>query len=168
MRTLTASLLAALLITGTAATARADPSEPPGTPGAPLSLSPDLLALFRAEMRELLVGTQTIAAALPTGAWDSIVMTSHEMKASYVLEKNLNPPLEKELAALPERFRDLDRNFHARTDKLAEAAMRRDAEAVTYQFSRLLESCVTCHSAFAQARFPTLVTPSPAEHAHQQ
>lgn len=131
-----------------------------------LALSPALRELFRAEMRELQGATQAIAAALPVGDWERIAATSHQMQASYILERKLTPAQKKELAALPERFLELDEAFHARAGKLAEAAQRRDPESVTFHYGRLLEACVGCHGAYAQTRFPALGAPAPDRHHH--
>lgn len=141
-------------------------SAEPASAGTPLSLSPPVLELFRAEMRELLAGSQSIAAALPVGEWERIVETSHAMKASYILDKKLSPAKRKELSALPEQFLELDAAFHARTGKLAEAAAARDAEAITFHYGRLLEACVGCHVVYAPERFPALATPASAPHHH--
>jgi hypothetical protein len=48
----------------------------------------------------------------------------------------------------------LDEDFHLRANNLKRAAMAHDAGAATFQFSRLLEACTTCHTRFAQTRFP--------------
>ena len=133
----------------------------------PLSMSPDLLELYRAEMRQLLVGTQAIAVALPTGDWERIIATSRQMQESYVLERELTEAQVKEIAGLPESFRHLDQEFHARTERLAAAAAAKDAEAAAYQFSRLLENCAVCHASFAQGRFPTFPS-QPDEAAHHE
>lgn len=137
-----------------------------GDPASPPTLSPGLLDLFRAEMRELLNGSQAIAAALPLGDWARIAETARRMQASYVLEQKLTAAQRKELGALPERFLALDADFHARTQKLADAALRHDAEAVAFHYGRLLEGCVSCHAAYAPARFPTLAAPRAEPHAH--
>lgn len=152
-----------------AAASAAPPAEaPPHRPSAnsALAMSPALLELFRSEMRELQSGTQAIAAALPAGDWDGIVKASRQMKQSYILEKKLTPAQRKELGALPERFRDLDAEFHARADRLAAAAASHDPELVSFQYSRVLETCTSCHAAFAPARFPGLGARSPASHQH--
>lgn len=155
-----------LLFLATACSASAAPPASADRASAALALSPALLDLFRAEMRELLVGTQAIASALPAGDWDGIVATSRQMKASYVLEKKLTPAQEKELAALPGRFKELDQGFHARAGRLADAAIKRDYEAVAFHYSRLLETCAACHASFAPARFPTFGTPPAPDHHH--
>lgn len=155
MQALKALLLGAFLLSVSTSGSSAASTEPTNS----VSLSPGLLELFRAEMRELLLGTQTIAAALPIGDWDRVVATSRQMKASYILEKKLTPAQEKELTALPDGFKHLDQSFHARTEKLAEAALRRDSEAAAYHYSRLIEACAACHASFAPTRFPGLTVP---------
>lgn len=129
-----------------------------------LSMSADLLELYRAEMRQLLLGTQAIALALPTGDWEGIIATSRQMQESYVLEGELTDAQVREIAGFPESFQELDQAFHARTERLAAAAAGKDAESAAYQFSRLLETCAVCHSRFAQERFPTFPSTPRGEH----
>ena len=131
-----------------------------------LAMSPDLLELYRAEMRQLLVGTQAIALALPTGDWEHIIATSRQMQESYVLEGELTEAQVREIAGLPGSFQDLDQAFHARTEKLAAAAANQDAEAAAYQFFRLLETCAVCHTRFAQERFPSFPSEPGGEPHH--
>lgn len=127
-------------------------------PSATLQLSPDLRQLFQAEMRELLVGTRTIAESLPVANWESIATSAAAMRDSYVLEKKLTKAQEAELAKLPGQFRVIDQAFHLRADKLVAAANARDAEAVSFQLSRLLDTCVSCHSSYAASQFPNFTT----------
>lgn len=119
-----------------------------------LSMSPELLELFRAEMRELLGASQAISMALPVGDWAHIAATSEKMRMSYILEKKLTEAQREELDNLPERFKRLDEQFHLRTEKLAHAASEKDAELTVFYFARLLEDCAGCHAAYAQQRFP--------------
>ena len=155
-------LLTLSVTAGTATVAQ----EASHAPEQALSMSPELLELYRAEMRELLVATQAVAMAIPIGGWDSIIATSHKMRDSYVLEGQLSDSQKAEIAALPEHFQSLDHDFHARTDKLAAAAEAKDAEAAAYQFSRLLEACAVCHTQYARARFPTFPAAPETEHHH--
>lgn len=166
MEGIKALVLASVVVLLPASGAPAAPPERAPADRAPLALSPALLELFRAEMRELLAGTQAVAAALPAGDWEGIAATSRQMKASYVLEKKLTPAQGKELAALPGRFLELDAAFHARTEKLAEAALGRDPEAVAFHYGRLLEACAGCHASYAQARFPAFGASPPGAHRH--
>ena len=110
------------------------------------------------EMLALLTGTQTIAASLPMADWRVIADTSARMRHSYVLEKKLTQAQEEELSRLPSQFKSLDEAFHLRAEKLERAAVTRDAEAVAFQFSRLLEECTECHAKFAQGKFPAFGT----------
>lgn len=161
--------LACVSLFSLAGTAAAPPATAPAhrpAAAAALAMSPALVELFRTEMRELQSGTQVIAAALPAGDWDGIVKASRQMKQSYVLEKKLTSAQRKELGALPERFRDLDAEFHARSDRLGAAAASHDPELVAFQYSRLLETCTSCHAAFAPARFPGLAARATESHRH--
>ena len=119
-----------------------------------LSMSPELLELFRAEMRELLGASQAISMALPVGDWAQIAATSEKMRMSYILERKLTEAQKEELGSLPERFKRLDQQFHLRTEKLAHAASEKDVELTAFYFARLLEDCAACHAAHAQQRFP--------------
>lgn len=147
------------------ATPSALPAQPPASvPG--LKLSPDLQQLFQAEMRELLVGTQKIAGSLPIADWDGIASSALAMRDSYVLEKKLTTAQRHDLEKLPEQFKLLDEAFHLRAEKLAHAAQAKDAEGVSFQFSRLLDTCVACHSTFAQPQFPNFRSAAGADHRH--
>ena len=139
---------------------------PPGS-GDDLGLSSDLRGLLQAEMREVTAASQALVVALASGDWKAIIAISEQIDASYVMAKNLTDLQKHELEEkLPDRFRELDRDFHARAVKLGIAATMRDPEAVAFQYSRLLESCATCHAAFAGSRFPGFSTKAPEAHHH--
>lgn len=148
---LPALLVAALLTLGSVAPVRA---EHPAAGAEEFSLSPGLLDLLRAEMRELQGAVQAVGEALPAGDWTRIASTGEKMHGSYILTQQLTAAQREELAGLPERFRRLDEEFHARAEKLAHAASARDAELTAYYFSGLLEDCAVCHAAYAGQRFP--------------
>jgi cytochrome c556 len=132
-----------------------------------LTLSPDLLNLLRAEMTEIAGGAQGIALSLAIANWISIQETSEKIRASYIMEKKLTAAQAKELErALPEHFKQLDRDFHQRAEKLGEAAAGHDAELVAFQYSRLIESCTHCHVAYAKSRFPEFTSPDEPDHHH--
>jgi len=87
-------------------------AEPPA-PHQDIKLSPDLLNLLRAEMREIAGGIQGIALSLATANWTSIQETSTKIRASYIMEKKLTAAQTEELEqALPENFKQLDAEFH--------------------------------------------------------
>ena len=88
------------------------------------------------------------------------------MRNSYVLEKKLTPTQKHDLEKLPERFKAFDEAFHHRAAKLAQAAKAKDAQAVSFHFSRLLDTCVACHSTYAKSKFPNFRSDGGVEHRH--
>ena len=130
-------------------------AEEPHVPPQDVKLSPDLLTLLRAEMHEIAGGVQGIVLSLATADWKAIQETSMKIRASYIMEKKLTPSQAKELEqVLPEEFKQLDAEFHQRAERLGLAAAARDPELVAFQYSRLVESCALCHSAYARSLFP--------------
>lgn len=120
-----------------------------------LKLSPELLKLLRAEMGEIAGGVQGIALSLAIADWRPIQETSEKIRASYIMEKKLTAAQARELEqALPEHFKQLDSEFHHRAEMLGQAAAVHDPETVLFHYSRLIESCTCCHSAYARSRFP--------------
>jgi cytochrome c556 len=141
-------------------------AEPPDS-SQEISLSPGVRELLLAEMREIAAGVQSVATALALGDWKSIADTSARIRASYILEKQLTPAQAEELErALPQDFKRLDAEFHARAEQLGSAALAHDAERVAFQYSRLLENCAACHAAFARTRFPGFAPPPAESHPH--
>jgi hypothetical protein len=131
----------------------------------PIQLSPALLDLLKSEMREIAGGVQMIAVSLATADWKTVQETSTKIKASYIMEKRLTPAQAEELEkALPEHFKQLDAEFHHRAEKLAAAASAHDSELATFHYSRLVESCTQCHSAYATKRFPGFSAPASQGH----
>lgn len=132
-----------------------------------VNLSPDLLNLLREEMRAIASGVQGVAFSLATADWKSIQATGAKIRASYIMEKKLTPAQADELEkALPEQFKKLDAEFHQRAEKLGAAAAAHDTELVAFHFSRLIESCAHCHSAYAIKRFPGFSFQTPLDHHH--
>lgn len=130
-------------------------------------LSPELLELLRAEMREISVGVQGIAPAVATADWLSIQSTSEKIRASYILKQKLTPAQAAALGqALPSQFKQLDVDFHRRAGLVAAAAAAHNAELVIFHYSRMLENCTACHSAFAKSRFPQFSPSSENAHHH--
>jgi cytochrome c556 len=142
-------------------------AQEPGTPSQGVRLSPALLDLLRAEMREIAGGVQGIALSLAAGDWKAIQDTSAKIRASYIMEKKLTPAQARELEqALPEHFKHIDAEFHERAEKLGAAAAAHDPGIVAFQYSRLVESCALCHAAFARSRFPGFGPPAQPGHQH--
>lgn len=118
-------------------------------------LSEDLRTLLQQEMREVAGASQAIVMSFVSGDWESIGRVSEQIRASYVMERNLSDSQMQELEdKLPDRFKWLDMDFHARAHKLGLAAASEYPEIVAYHYYRLLETCATCHAAYAKSRFP--------------
>ncbi len=132
-----------------------------------LSMSPELAALLKAEMGELSEGIRTLSLSLATADWDVVEETSGEMHESYIMKKSLTPALAAELKQkLPPAFKQLDAEFHARALKLQHAAEARDFELSAFHFSKLVESCASCHAAYAAERFPGFNQHPQERHEH--
>ena len=136
-------------------------------PQAPLKLPPDLLALLQAEMREITGGVQKIPVAIAQADWETLSQTSESIRSSYIMAKALTKEqIEVLESSLPERFKQIDSEFHNRAGKLALAAQARDFELASYHYSRLIESCAQCHSLYAPARFPAFGPVEEQGHQH--
>lgn len=88
---------------------------------------------------------EQLAGAIARGDWEAIGTLAPAL--AYRDPATRDGPL-------PMQWRQLDGDFRARIEKLKAAAGARDPVLVIYQFSRLLEGCTSCHSAFADERFP--------------
>ena len=120
-----------------------------------LALPPDLVGLLQAEMREITIGVQKIPVAIAQADWDLLLTTSESIQSSYIMAKALTPEQVHVLeSSLPNRFKQIDSEFHERAGNLAQAAKTRDFELASYHYSRLIESCARCHSLYAKVRFP--------------
>ena len=132
-----------------------------------INFSTELLALIRAEMLEIAGGIQTISLSIAVADWDTIQKTSIKLRDSYIMDQNLSTQQAQELKEiLPENFKLLDAEFHQRADKLGIAAQNKDPEMVAFHYSRLVENCIHCHSAYARTRFPGFDISVAQEHIH--
>ena len=132
-----------------------------------LNLSLDTMALLQEEMRELLLASQSMAISIVSGDWASIQHLSRKIRDSYVMARNLTDTQKQELAdKLPERFKQLDSEFHARAGRLESAAINKDAELTVFHYYRLLEACTVCHAEYAASRFPGFDSSGSDGHEH--
>jgi len=140
--------------------------EPAGSSG-DLQLSEELRGLLQAEMAEIASASQALALSYVTGDWESVQRIAEQIRASYVMEKGLSDSQKHELEEkLPDHFKHLDAEFHARAEKLGQAAAAKDRELTAFHYYRMLETCANCHAAFAKSRFPGFTTETPEKHHH--
>ncbi len=130
-------------------------------------LAPKLQKLFAEEMVAILQASQQIIAALMAGDHAMVAKNAQAIHDSFILDKNLTAPDRKALeTAVPPAFLELDGAFHQMAAKLAEAARRKDLDLQHYYFSRMLESCQTCHAKYATDKFPAFGGKAPVMHSH--
>jgi|SRR5690554_670333 len=130
------------------------------------SLSPELRVLLIQEMVSIQQGMQDIIPAFASGNLSAIEKIAAQMKNSYILEQKLSDKQKHELhEKLSQAFIAKDQEFHKYAGMLEHVSQKKHTELVGFYYSKLLESCVSCHSAHATHRFPAL-TVSAEESAH--
>lgn len=121
------------------------------------NLSPALRALLAKEMQALQRGMLAAIPAFVSGNLAEVEEIGRSMKNSYILKQSLTREQMHELhSKLPAGFIKMDQEFHYFAGMLAHAANRRKLELVNFYFSKLTESCVSCHSEYATHKFPGL------------
>lgn len=144
-------LFCGLLAIGGVGSVTADPVS------GPLEGEPRLRLLLQQEMQALQDAMGTISQALPQGEWRIVAETAGQVHDSFIFQQQLSASDRKTLhKTLPEGFIRQDKAFHQQAKKLQHAAELRDAELSLFYYSKMVESCVTCHSRFATHRFPSL------------
>lgn len=132
------------------------------------SLSPELRNLLLNEMREIQKGMMSIIPAYASGDWSEIEDISLKMKRSYILKQSISKEQINELhSSLPAEFIELDQQFHYFAGMLSHAAKNRKQELVGFYFSKLSESCASCHSRYATHKFKGFIEPmETSAHSH--
>ena len=132
------------------------------------ALSSDLRDLLAREMQALQSGMTSIIPAYVSGNWEEIEMTARKMKDSYILKQSLTESQIKELhSLLPPAFIEKDQEFHYLAGMLEHVAKNKNRELINFYFSKMNESCASCHTQFATHRFPALSSNNEeAEHSH--
>ncbi|NOZ54678.1 MAG: hypothetical protein GXP08_16340 [Gammaproteobacteria bacterium] len=132
------------------------------------SLSPKLRGLLAKEMQALQNGMQSIIPAYVSGNWNEIAQIADKMQGSYILKQSLSDDQKKELhTSLSSSFLKLDQQFHYLSGMLKHVAKNKKTELIGFYFSKLSETCVSCHTQFATHRFPALEPKEPmTEHSH--
>jgi hypothetical protein len=132
-----------------------------------VELSPDLLALLNQEMGLIQQGVMDMVPAMAAGEWDKVSALGLKIKKSFILKQKLTDAQKKELhRVLPEQFIEMDMDFHKSAGMLAHAAEMRNADVVNFYFYKMNSACVSCHSRYAQERFPGLTNEDKEGHHH--
>lgn len=121
------------------------------------SLSPEVRSLLNKEMIALQGGMQQIIPRMAAGETEQVATIAAKIKHSYILSQALTRKQKHELhTKLPSGFLTLDQAFHRYAGKLQHAAIENNNELMAFYYYKMTEACVTCHSAYAQHRFPKL------------
>ena len=130
------------------------------------NLSTELRGLLSKEMLALQDGMMAIIPAYASGDWHQISHIALKMKNSYILKQSLSTSQVHELhSTLHESFLKNDQKFHYLAGMLSHAADVQKPELIGFYYAELMRSCVSCHSQFAQHRFPALA-PKPVTGSH--
>ena len=131
------------------------------------SLSPELRALLVKEMQALQKAMMAVIPAYVSGNWKEIEAIASKMEGSYILKQSITDKQVEELhRLLPESFITLDQEFHYYAGMLSHVASKGKSELVGFYFSKLNESCVSCHSQYATHRFPAFIEKADKKHSH--
>jgi hypothetical protein len=118
-------------------------------------------------MKALQGGMMSIIPAYISGNWSDIETTAEKIKSSYILKQSLTKSQKKELhSTLPPEFISKDQEFHYLAGMLEHAAKSKKSELINFYFSKMTESCVSCHAVFATHKFPALEPTKKDGHAH--
>ncbi len=132
------------------------------------SLSPELRALLKQEMLAIQEGMKNIVPAFASGNLKEVSGIAGKISKSFILKQKITDTQKHELhQKLPKAFILKDKEFHKYAGMLEHVSEKGHTELVGFYYSKLLESCIGCHSEHASHRFPTLINePAKGTHHH--
>lgn len=131
-------------------------------------LSPELRVLLKQEMNAIQEAMQKIVPAFVSGNYDEVSELAGKISKSFIMKQKITEPQKHELhEKLSKNFISKDQQFHKYAGMLEHVSEKRHTELVGFYYSKLLESCVGCHSEHATHQFPKLANEAPKhEHHH--
>jgi hypothetical protein len=132
------------------------------------SLSPELRVLLKQEMLAIQDGMKNIVPAFASGNLKEVSDIAGKINRSFILKQKITDSQKHELhKKLSKGFILKDEQFHQYAGMLEHVSKERHIELVGFYYSKLLESCIGCHSEYANFRFPSLNNePAKEEHHH--
>ena len=122
------------------------------------SLSPELRTLLKQEMRAIQDSMKNIVPAFASGNLSEVSEIAGAINRSFILKQNITDAQKHELhEKLPKDFIQKDQQFHKYAGMLEHVSKENHTELVSFYYSKLLESCVGCHSEYAKHRFPAFI-----------
>ncbi|MDT3707784.1 MAG: hypothetical protein ROZ09_13255 [Thiobacillus sp.] len=130
-------------------------------------LTPRLKQMLSEEMLSVKQASKQILDGLIVGDHSLVATQAQQIHDSFILARALTEQDKKDLTkAAPPEFLALDGQFHVTAKKLSEAALHKDYELQRFYYSRLVDSCQTCHTQFATDKFPAFSGAQPEGHSH--
>ncbi len=130
-------------------------------------LTSRLKQMLSDEMLSVRQAAQQILNGLIVGDHSLVATQAQQIHDSFILARALTEQDKKDLTkAAPPEFLALDGQFHVTAKKLSEAALHKDYELQRFYYSRLVDSCQTCHSQYATDKFPAFSGAQPEGHSH--
>jgi hypothetical protein len=155
----TAIFLSALLLSGTSLAAE-DTAHG-------LHLSPPVRAALVQEMKSVQENMTGMLPHIAAGEWEEVAHLAQKIEGAYIMRQQLSPGQMEELhQALPPEFIELDHAFHKMAGMLSHVAQEPHVELISFYYYKLTESCIRCHSKFAQQRFPKYAPPVMPQDSH--
>lgn len=131
------------------------------------SLSPELRLLLKQEMLAIQDGMKQILPAFASGDLELVSNISGRISRSYILKQKITDTQKHELhEKLSKDFLLKDKKFHHYAGMLAHVSKERHTELVGFYYSKLMESCIGCHSEHAKHRFPIFANESAQKGHH--
>ena len=126
-----------------------------------LNLPIDIKQLLKKEMLAIENGMQKLISTIAAGDWQQTAKIGKQIQASYLMKQNLTDEQLRHLHhILPEQFVKLDHSFHHYAGMLAHAAEVKNAEVVSFYFYKMNDSCIQCHSSYAESKFTGFSAPT--------
>jgi hypothetical protein len=130
-------------------------------------LSTELLSLLNQEMVLIQKGMMDLVPAIAAGEWNKVVTIGKKIEENFILKQKLTDAQKDELHhVLPERFVEMDMDFHQSAGMLAHAAEMKNPDVVNFYFYKMNVACVSCHGKYAAERFPGLAKRGEERHHH--
>ena len=111
----------------------------------PLPMPPMMALHQKEQMRGHLEATQELSAALAESDWAAIEAAASKLGSSPQMAMTCD-----HMGAAAEGFTPQALDFHARADKIVEAAQAQDQQAVLAATAATLAACTACHNTWRQ------------------
>ncbi|MFW5443558.1 MAG: hypothetical protein ACKE51_04525 [Methylococcaceae bacterium] len=132
-----------------------------------LNIPDDIKPLLSKEMFAIEKAMKVLVSTIATADWDKTAEIAKQIQASYIMKQSLTAKQMQQLHhSLPKQFITLDHSFHQYAGMLAHAAEVKNQDVVNFYFYKMNDSCVQCHSRFAQNKFSGFSRLTEKHHAH--